>query len=72
MVTTQTSAPTTAQTPVVRIGQGTCTLQGQGYTIEVSELANKGPLISVRDAAGKKVGITLFELFAGKWTFPGN
>lgn len=50
------------------IGNNWLELQGMGYTLQIKQYSNKGPLIIVQDPDGKELGRTRFDLFTNRWT----
>jgi hypothetical protein len=40
---------------------------GTGYTVDLTQYSNKGPMFVVKDHQGKEVGRTHFDMFSNKW-----
>ena len=43
------------------------TFQGMGYSVDMTQYSNKGPMFIVKDSEGKELGRTHFNLFSMSW-----
>jgi hypothetical protein len=42
-------------------------LEGMGYSVEIKQYSNKGPLFVILDHQGQEVGRAYFNFFGNKW-----
>jgi len=43
------------------------TFQGMGYSVDMTQYSNKGPMFIVKDPKGQELGRTHFNLFSMSW-----
>ena len=42
-------------------------LTGAGYSVEISQYSNKGPMFVIKNTEGQEVGRGYFDLFSNTW-----